>query len=178
MLVLSKIFHFRAGDKDVSDHHGKVYSKEKCGYKMVVYEDKEPSPGGCDVGAAQQIIDDAVTQDDDADDIKDIIKDALDKKDIKYSFLITYSSDVNNTFDSILDSSCVVQNDRTFLYLFNKQTTESPVLETLTEVNKTEKSWEDVAKEALCNSEGNSTAVLDALSAYNPDINWFVSVIR
>ena len=143
---------------------------------MVVYEDKEPPAGGCNVDAAQQIIDDAVTQDDDADDIKDIIKKALDKQDIEYSFLITFSSDANNSFDSILDSSCVVQNNRTYLYLFNKQTTDSPVTET--SANETEKSWEDVAKDALCNSEGNSTAVLDALSAYNPGINWFVSVIR
>ena len=52
-----------------------------------------------------------------------------------------------------------------------RQTTQS-------EANETEKSWEDIAKDALCNSEGNSTAVLDALSAYIPDINWFVSVIR
>ena len=143
---------------------------------MVVYEDKEPPAGGCNVDAAQQIIDDAVTQDDDADDIKDIIKKALDKQDIEYSFLITYNSGANNTFDSILDNSCVVENNRTYLYLFNKKTTESPVPETL--ATETENSWEDVAKDALCNNDGNSTAVLEALSAYNPDINWFVSVIR
>ena len=40
---------------------------------MVVYEDKEPPAGGCDVDAAQHIIDDAVNLDDDADDIKDIL---------------------------------------------------------------------------------------------------------
>ena len=104
---------------------------------MVVYEDNKPPAGGCDLDAAQKIIDDAVTLDDDADDIKEIIKKALDKQDIEYSFLITYSSDANNTYDSTLDTSCVVQNNRTYLYLFNKQTTESPVL-VETAVNETD----------------------------------------
>ena len=143
---------------------------------MVVYEDKEPPAGCCDVDAAQQIIDDAVTLDDDADDIKDIIKKALDKQEEEYSFLITYSSDAYNTFDSTLDTSCVVQNNRTYLYLFNKQTIESPEFETVD--NETEKSWKDVAKDALCNNDGNSSSVLDALFTYNPDVNWFVSITR
>ena len=45
-------------------------------------------------------------------------------------------------------------------------------------VKDTENSWQDVAKNALCTHDGNTTAVIDALFAYNPENNWFVSIIR
>ena len=66
--------------------------------------------------------------------------------------------------------------DLIHVYIETKQTTESPVFETVD--NETEKSWKDVAKDALCNNDGNSSAVLDALFTYNPEVNWFVSITR
>ena len=37
--------------------------------------------------------------------------------------------------------------------------------------------WHDVAKGALCLSDGDSSAILDALNEYDPDMNWFVAVV-
>jgi len=111
-----------AGDEDASDNHkahGKEYVKfGKCGYDMIVFEDKEPPTGICPTDDVQQIIDDAVAEGGDADDIADSIKDALDDEDLDYSFLVTYSDDTENTLVSILDDSCVVQNAQVYLYLY------------------------------------------------------------
>ena len=101
------------------EDNGKAYKKEKCGFKMVVYKNKKVSSGHCNLGAAKTIIDDAVASVKDSDDIEDIIKDALDDKDIKYSFLITHSQDTVNSLSTNLDRTCVVHNNQVYLYLYN-----------------------------------------------------------
>ena len=121
--IISKTcINSRAGDEDDSDdhkEHGRTYVKTKCGYKMVVYEDKEPPTGICDTDTAKKIIDDAVDGEDDEDDIKDAIKDALDDQDMEYSFLLTFSNPTENTFVSLgLEDSCVVHNAQAYLYLY------------------------------------------------------------
>ena len=101
------------------EDNGKAYKKKKCGFKMVVYKNKKPSSGHCNLGAAQTIIDNAVASTTDSDDIEDIIKDALEDQDIKYSFLITHSFDTVNSLSTNLDRTCVVHNNQVYLYLYN-----------------------------------------------------------
>ena len=111
--------YFRKGDVDYKEHNGNTYKKKKCGFKMVVYKNKKPSGGHCNLGPAQAIIDNAVTAAEDSDDIKEIIKNALEDKGIKYSFLITHSFDTENSLSTNLDRTCVVQNNQVHLYLYN-----------------------------------------------------------
>ena len=106
---------------DADEHHekenGKDYYKKKCGYKMMVYEEKEPPEGDKDdSGLAKYIIDGAVDRMDDLDDIKDAIEDALKALDIDFKFFSVWSSGTVPSFSQDLKNPfCIVQNEQVFL---------------------------------------------------------------
>lgn len=110
---------------DADEHHkkenGKDYYKKKCGYKMLVYEEKEPQSDEDkdDSGLAKYIIDGAVDRfRNDLDDIEDAIEDALKALDIDFKFLSVWSSETAPLFSQDLKNPfCIVQNEQVFLYL-------------------------------------------------------------
>ena len=105
------------GDIDYKKENGKVYYKKKCGYKMVVFEDKEPPSGVCDLSTTQTIIDTAVDNFEDEEDILDSIKHALKDLNLEYNFLSTWTVDTYNNITENLNSTCIVENYQVFLYL-------------------------------------------------------------
>ena len=42
---------------------------------------------------------------------------------------------------------------------------------------KDDTDWHDIAKDALCESDGNAFVIWEALNDYHPDVGWFVLVL-
>ena len=43
---------------------------------------------------------------------------------------------------------------------------------------KDDTDWHDIAKDALCESDGNASVIWEALNDYHSDVGWFVSVLK
>ena len=88
---------------------------------MMVFAETHPqSRDGDDEDEAKHIIDEVIESEDDFDDIKDAIEDALHDQEIQFSFLSIWSSESKPSISQNLKNpACIVENDQVFLYISN-----------------------------------------------------------